>query len=217
MKVVSRSEVLKKGRVVPIDYYLGTGRRIRVILAYGYFKAIVPVLNPETIAVAKNLCAKFRAAPRGIRPFGPDYLFWRGQKKTVYMPTTISPEQGSLAFKDEKAYAAFIKKESRTYFLERMELWKQRMNINEDFKLRVTDSLGNLGSYSRRTLTVSLAVPLLAYTPHLTDAIIVHELAHHRISAHSPAFYDLIYSYLPDYEQLEKQIREGYFEGVAYA
>ena len=87
------------------------------------------------------------------------------------------------------------------------------MNIDHEFKIRVSDAIGNMGSNSRRTSTLSFNRQLLSFSPHIVDAIIVHELAHYFQANHLDKFYKIVYQNLPDYDKLEMYIREGNFNG----
>ncbi len=187
MELVAISDVIKKGRIVPIEFYKSDCRRIRVALAFGYYKAVLPSKKPEYIKIAQDLCSRFRASPLGIKPFGVDYMYYKGEKKNVII--------------------------GLTNFSQRVELWKKVMNIDHEFKIRVSDAIGNMGSNSRRTSTLSFNRQLLSFSPHIVDAIIVHELAHYFQANHSDKFYKIVYQNLPDYDKLEMYIREGNFNG----
>lgn len=213
MELVAISDVIKKGRIVPIEFYKSDCRRIRVALAFGYYKAVLPSKKPEYIKIAQDLCSKFRASPLGIKPFGVDYMYYKGEKKNVIIGLTNKLGSLYFSFKDNASYDRFINKEAREYFSQRVELWKKVMNIDHEFKIRVSDAIGNMGSNSRRTSTLSFNRQLLSFSPHIVDAIIVHELAHYFQANHSDKFYKIVYQNLPDYDKLEMYIREGNFNG----
>lgn len=213
MELVAISDVIKKGRIVPIEFYKSDCRRIRVALAFGYFKAVLPSKKPEYIKIAQDLCSKFMASPLGIKPFGVDYMYYKGEKKNVIIGLTNKLCSLYFSFKDNASYDRFINKEAREYFSQRVELWKKVMNIDHEFKIRVSDAIGNMGSNSRRTSTLSFNRQLLSFSPHIVDAIIVHELAHYFQANHSDKFYKIVYQNLPDYDKLEMYIREGNFNG----
>ena len=54
MELVAISDVIKKGRIVPIEFYKSDCRRIRVALAFGYYKAVLPSKKPEYIKIAQD-------------------------------------------------------------------------------------------------------------------------------------------------------------------
>ncbi|MFA6624444.1 MAG: M48 family metallopeptidase [Bacilli bacterium] len=54
---------------------------------------------------------------------------------------------------------------------------------------------------------------LFAYKSEISDAIIIHEIAHTYEIHHNARFYTIVKMYCPDYDELEKQINQGRFEG----
>jgi predicted metal-dependent hydrolase len=64
------------------------------------------------------------------------------------------------------------------------------------------------GSCSARRL-ISLNARLLFLPPELVTYVLVHELCHTKHLNHSPRFWRLVESYLPDYRQLDRQLRNG--------
>jgi predicted metal-dependent hydrolase len=64
------------------------------------------------------------------------------------------------------------------------------------------------GSCSSRRL-ISLNARLLFLPADLVTYVLVHELCHTKHLNHSSRFWRLLESYLPDYRQLDRQLRMG--------
>ncbi|MFA6861476.1 MAG: YgjP-like metallopeptidase domain-containing protein [Bacilli bacterium] len=54
---------------------------------------------------------------------------------------------------------------------------------------------------------------LFAYKPEISDAIVIHEIAHTYEIHHNDRFYTIVKMYCPNYDELEKEINQGRFEG----
>ena len=55
---------------------------------------------------------------------------------------------------------------------------------------------------------MNLSHRLIAADPKLIDYVIIHELCHTVHMDHSPDFYRLVESFLPDYREREKGLKE---------
>lgn len=74
------------------------------------------------------------------------------------------------------------------------------------FKLRKMSSLH--GVYYRLKNRITFNLKLVHLRPELIDYVVVHELAHMVIRNHSPKFYQLVATLLPDYKQRIKQLKK---------
>lgn len=97
------------------------------------------------------------------------------------------------------------------YYLiyERFKYYEELMNIplNERYILRFRDMSTLLGSNSRKTHKITLAYSLIPFSLDIISSVIVHELAHYYQFNHSYKFYNIVYNYLPNYDELQNKIK----------
>ena len=72
--------------------------------------------------------------------------------------------------------------------------------------ITITGARKRFGSCSGKN-RLSFSWRLMDYPPAAIDYVVVHELAHIRHHNHSPAFYELVASVLPDYKKRQALLR----------
>jgi predicted metal-dependent hydrolase len=83
--------------------------------------------------------------------------------------------------------------------------WSDRIGLKPE-GLKVKNLKSSWGICNRRRL--SLNWRLVMAPPHLAEYVVVHELCHLRHHNHSPAFHRLVASYVPDYQQRRKELKQ---------
>ncbi len=79
----------------------------------------------------------------------------------------------------------------------------------KDVKLRYhTSSWGKCSSDG----SIILSTRLLFAPPPVIDYVIIHELAHLEFFDHSPKFWSLVYSVMPDYKEKQKWLKENSYQ-----
>jgi predicted metal-dependent hydrolase len=76
-------------------------------------------------------------------------------------------------------------------------------------RISLRENSTNWGSCTTRTNNISLNFKLLFLPDKALDYVIVHELAHTKVRAHSDRFWSLVESAMPDYRQWRKWLREN--------
>ena len=90
---------------------------------------------------------------------------------------------------------------------EAVEIWRKRMGLPETPEVLIRDQRQRWGSCAPDgTLRFNWRVVMLA--PPLIEYVVVHELAHMRVSSHSSQYWDLVSSLLPDAQQRRQRLRE---------
>lgn len=98
------------------------------------------------------------------------------------------------------------KNRAKAYIPSRLDFWKEKMGLDVH-ALRFRCAKSRWGSCSSKgVITFNPYVMKLSH--EMIDYIIVHELAHLREMNHSKAFYTLVQAYIPNYIEVQKQIKE---------
>lgn len=75
-------------------------------------------------------------------------------------------------------------------------------------KLRISSARTRWGSCSAKG-TISLTWRLVMAPPEILDYVIVHELAHLKVKNHSSAFWKVVETYLPGYQNQRKWLKQN--------
>ncbi len=92
------------------------------------------------------------------------------------------------------------------------EYYRKMMNVPPIYKLSFRKMKTRLGTNSRKTNKITLSYDLLSYSLANISSVIVHELAHYYYFDHSKNFYNEIYRYLPNYDELTKNIKRRIYK-----
>lgn len=108
--------------------------------------------------------------------------------------------------KAKKQSDDFYKSSAKTHIPSRLGFWKKKMGF-EPNSLRFRCTKSRWGSCSSKgVITFNPYVMKLSHA--MIDYIIVHELAHLQEMNHSKAFYAVVERYIPEYKEIQKQIKE---------
>lgn len=108
-----------------------------------------------------------------------------------------------------------IKKYANIYFENRILYYEQMMKIKQSYKVTCRLVTTRFGSNSRKTYHISFNLFLVHFNKDIIDSVVVHELAHDLYFDHSKEFYNVVYTYCPNYKQLHKALNFGNYEGVS--
>ena len=119
----------------------------------------------------------------------------------VGLPHTAEPEQ----IRD--AVQGWLQRQARRIFEERCALFAPRLQVRVR-RIALSSAATRWGSASADG-SIRLNWRLVHFGLAVIDYVVAHELAHLREMNHSPAFWDVVRSVLPDYEQSRLALREG--------
>lgn len=106
----------------------------------------------------------------------------------------------------------WYRKQARAYLDKRVRHYAEKYGFRYG-TVRITGALSRWGSCSFRN-NINFPWRLLMAPPEVVDYVVVHELAHTVHKNHSPRFWRLIESIIPDWRQHRVHLRE---EGWKYA
>ncbi len=117
-----------------------------------------------------------------------------------------SPFKDVVAIK--KASLDWMRKISQDYFLQRTYYWQQKMypQSKQILKVKPRKMCSRWGSCSKNK-SIRLNSLLMMLPEPLIDYVIVHELCHWQVFNHSRKFYQLLEQILPNWKNLEQQLK----------
>jgi hypothetical protein len=119
----------------------------------------------------------------------------------VGLPQQAAPEQ----IRD--AVQSWLQRQARRVFDERCRHFAQALNVRMT-RLSLSSATTRWGSASVDG-SIRLNWRLIHFALPIIDYVVAHELAHLREMNHSPAFWDVVRSVVPDYERSRGSLRDG--------
>jgi len=119
----------------------------------------------------------------------------------VGLPHTASPEQ----IRD--LVQSWLQRQARRVFEERCAVFAERLGVRVR-RISLSSAATRWGS-ANADGSIRLNWRLVHFALPIIDYVVAHELAHLREMNHSPAFWGVVRSVLPDYEQSRTALREG--------
>lgn len=167
-------------------------------VAYSKRKTLgLQVKSDGTVAVR----APLRVSDETIRFFIEKHIEWILRKRKLWTaqthdPSTCLPEVVTAAGKRQIRQ---LITQRVAYYAEVMGIAYGRITMrNQRTRWGSCSSDGNLNFNCR----------LLFVPPELVDYVVVHELAHRRHMDHSPAFWQEVEKYMPDYRERRKRLKQ---------
>ena len=119
----------------------------------------------------------------------------------IGLPHTATPEQ----IRD--AVQSWLQRQARRVFEERCAMFGARLNVRVR-RISLSSAATRWGS-ANADGSIRLNWRLVHFALPIIDYVVAHELAHLREMNHSPAFWDVVRSVLPDYEHSRVALRDG--------
>jgi predicted metal-dependent hydrolase len=149
---------------------------------------VILLLDPRTAgAVLDNASEGLPGVPRRLLRVG--------------LPHTATPEQ----IRD--TVQGWLQRQARRIFDERCAVFAQRLGVKVR-RISLSSATTRWGSASADG-SIRLNWRLVHFALPIIDYVVAHELAHLREMNHSPAFWDVVRSVLPDYRESRAALRDG--------
>ncbi len=149
---------------------------------------VILVLDPRAVgAMLDNGAEALPGVPRRMLRVG--------------LAHTATPEQ----IRD--VVQSWLQRQARRIFEERCALFAQRLDVRVR-RIALSSAATRWGS-ANADGSIRLNWRLVHFGLPVIDYVVAHELAHLREMNHSPAFWDVVRSVLPDYEHSRLALRDG--------
>lgn len=199
------------------------GKMINVVITYKrikniYFRAkgrILYVSAPRSVSIdyITNACSNIKKSllDRLItdEDVGTDFIYLLGEKRKLRY-ILDDDVKDAITYRNQSDLERKIKSLAVDIITDRVRYYEKLMDIKPAYKVSIKKMTSRYGSNSRRTHSLSFSLTLIHYPISVIDAVVVHELAHHRQFNHSKAFYDEINKYYPQYKQEIKKLKGGH-------
>ena len=123
----------------------------------------------------------------------------------VILPKQIQKEEENYWIKI--AIRKLFKENTEAILQEKLPYWSKKTNITYS-SVKVRDAKTKYWSCTPKTKALHFSSRLVMLKEEAIDAIIVHELCHIVHPNHSKDFYSLVETYIPNYKEIDKYLKE---------
>jgi predicted metal-dependent hydrolase len=118
----------------------------------------------------------------------------------VALPQAATPEQV------RDAVQAWLMRQAKELFAARLDHFAPQLQVQWK-KLSLSNAGTRWGS-AKSDGSIRLNWRLIHFSPAVVDYVVAHELSHLRVMDHSPRFWDIVRSVVPDYADLRGQLKD---------
>ena len=97
------------------------------------------------------------------------------------------------------------KKQAEIFCQEKVSYWAEKMQVAYQ-SIKIKNTRTRWGSASSKG-NLNLNYKIIFLPDELADYLVVHELAHLKEMNHSPAFWRIVETYIPDYKRRRKELK----------
>ncbi|MBP7605469.1 MAG: M48 family metallopeptidase [Giesbergeria sp.] len=195
MRQAQAGPVWQDGAMLP---YLGTVLRVRLDPAAPAGGVLQPPADGGP-GWELRICLPARRTPGA--PETPEAAGTAGAPQA---PGGVPAELQAAALR--RAVHAWMLRQARAHFSARLDHFAPLLGVQWQ-RLGLTSARTRWGS-ARADGSIRLNWRLLHCAPEVLDCVVVHELAHLRVMDHSPRFWAVVASVLPDHAALRRRLRD---------
>ena len=140
-----------------------------------------------------------------------DFYFLGKKYDIIIMPKIdeVTIDGNNIYVKDNKMLDKWLKREIKVIFNARyLYLLSNFKESNARYDLRFRKMTTRWGVNNRHSKNITLNTNLIKYDVRCLDYVIIHELSHLVYFDHSKNFWNLVESYIPDYKNIKKELKE---------
>jgi predicted metal-dependent hydrolase len=157
-------------------------------------ETVIVVLDPRIQGARLNTAATETAAAQSSLAGVP--------RLTLHVGLPQHAEPGQI----RDAVQSWLQRQARRVFEERCRHFAPQLGVQVR-RMSLSSAQTRWGSASADG-TIRLNWRLIHYAQSTIDYVVAHELAHLRVMDHSPRFWDVVRSVMPDYEQARGLLRD---------
>lgn len=202
----------RSGRARYMRLQVKNGGELEVILPYGAQiteaeKFILQKSNwiKKHVSSRKNYSNNYYLLGREIRVIH-DYDFFAKRHRFRFtndcLTITSPPDTG---VETSELYKQWLRKSAKKSLVQRVFKIARQLNIDIG-RITIRGQKTRWGSCSTRG-NLSFNFNLLRFRKEVIDYVIIHELCHRLEMNHSPAFWNLVEKYCPDYRRLRMELK----------
>ncbi len=162
--------------------------------------AVVPYMGEQLIIV---LDPAVQGAELGERPQTSEPALPGVPSRVLYLGLPEHAEPAQI----QDAVQSWLQREALAFFVERGGHFCPRLDVNVR-QVKLSSAKTRWGSASVDG-TIRLHWRLIHFSPSVIDYVVAHELAHLREMNHSPRFWDVVRSVMPEFDAARDHLRHA--------
>ena len=128
--------------------------------------------------------------------------------KEIIITKPENIKQEDLKVNIDKGIKQLFKKDTEVLIAEKLPYWSKITGFEYN-QVKVRDATTRYGSCMPVKKKLYFSSRLIMLPTNVINAIIVHELCHMKYKNHNKDFYDLVATYIPDYKEIDKWLKNN--------